>query len=233
MNAFEFAQAVKAPFRKASLCGDHKFYDKFWFPVSSELEGAYPEILQETKSMMTRYEGFAPFQDISPDQIYISNDDKWRMFFLKGAGWTFRKNAKQFPVLMSILKKHPQIVSAYLSVLGPEKALNPHEGPWAGVLRMHMGLIIPDEEKCFIDVEGDRYHWKNGEVMIFDDTYNHYAVNGTDKLRVILFLDYMRPMKFPYNAFNWAVMKLSWAFPYIWKPLYRHWKWSRKFYEEA
>ena len=96
-----------------------------------------------------------------------------------------------------------------------------------------MQEYIQDEEKCFIDVEGDRYHWKNGEVMIFDDTYNHYAVNGTDKLRVILFLDYMRPMKFPYNAFNWAVMKLSWAFPYIWKPLYRHWKWSRKFYEKA
>jgi beta-hydroxylase len=181
---------------------------------------------------MARYDDFAPFQDISPDQTYISNDDKWRMFFLKGAGMTFKKNTANFPVLMKVLNRHKSVVSAYLSVLGPDKALNPHEGPWAGVLRMHMGLIIPDPEKCHINVEGDKYHWRNGTVVLFDDTYNHYAVNETDQLRVILFLDYMRPMKFPYNLFNWTVMKTSWAFPYIWRPLLRHRRWSQKFYSD-
>ena len=154
------------------------------------------------------------------------------MFFLRGAGMTFKKNAANFPVLMKVLNRHKSVVSAYLSVLGPDKALNPHEGPWAGVLRMHMGLIIPDPEKCHINVEGDKYHWRNGKVVLFDDTYNHYAVNETDQLRVILFLDYMRPMKFPYNLFNWTVMKASWAFPYIWRPLLRHRRWSRKFYSD-
>lgn len=179
---------------------------------------------------MERYDDFAPFQDISPDQTYISSDDKWRMFFLKGAGMTFKKNASNFPALMSVLNKDRRVVSAYLSVLGPEKALNPHEGPWAGVLRMHMGLIIPDPEKCHINVEGDKYHWQNGRVVLFDDTYNHYAVNETDELRVILFIDYMRPMRFPYNLLNWTIMKISWAFPYIWRPLMRHRRWSQKFY---
>jgi beta-hydroxylase len=95
---------------------------------------------------------------------------------------------------------------------------------------MHMGLIIPDPEKCHINVEGDKYHWQNGKVVLFDDTYNHYAVNETDELRVILFIDYMRPMRFPYNLINSTVMKISWAFPYIWRPLLRHRRWSRKFY---
>jgi len=230
MSAYGLADIVKTPFRKACLWGDRKFFEPSLTPLSRELEENYFHILAETKKIMARYDDFAPFQDISPDQTYISNDDKWRMFFLKGAGITFKKNASNFPALMNILNKDKRVVSAYLSVLGPEKALNPHEGPWAGVLRMHMGLIIPDPEKCHINVEGDKYHWQNGRVVLFDDTYNHYAVNETDELRVILFIDYMRPMRFPYNLINSAVMKISWAFPFIWRPLLRHRRWSRKFY---
>ena len=230
MSAYRLAQIVKKPFRKACLWGDKKFFDPSSTPLSSELEENYSLILDETKKIMERYDDFAPFQDISPDQTYISSDDKWRMFFLKGAGMTFKKNASNFPALMSVLNKDRRVVSAYLSVLGPEKALNPHEGPWAGGLRMHMGLIIPDPEKCHINVEGDKYHWQNGRVVLFDDTYNHYAVNETDELRVILFIDYMRPMRFPYNLLNWTIMKISWAFPYIWRPLMRHRRWSQKFY---
>ena len=232
MSAYSFAQMVKKPFRRACIWGDKKFFDPSVTPLSQQLEESYPSILSETKSMMQRYDDFAPFQDISPDQTYISNDDRWRMFFLKGAGVTFKRNAAHFPTLMSVLNKHRGVVSAYLSVLGPQKILNPHEGPWAGVLRMHMGLIIPDPDKCHINVEGDKYHWDNGKVVLFDDTYNHYAVNETDQLRVILFIDYMRPMRFPYNLLNWTVMKMSWAFPYIWRPLWRHRRWSQKFYAE-
>lgn len=60
------------------------------------------------------------------------------MFFLKAGNIKFKKNCEQFPVTMSILDKYPEIVSAYFSVLGANKALMPHCGPWSGVLRMHM-----------------------------------------------------------------------------------------------
>ena len=44
--------------------------------------------------------------------------------------------------------------------------------------------------------------------MIFDDTFEHEAWNRTDGVRVILFVDIMRPMRFPANMLN-AV--LTWA----------------------
>ena len=230
MNFYKIAHAVKKPFRSACLWGDHKFYDPQRLKITSELENSYPAIRIEVDKMMERYDDFVPFQHMSPDQTYISNDDRWKMFFLKVAGFKFKKNAEQFPVLMRILEKHKYVVSAYLSVLGPEKALNPHEGPWAGVLRMHMGIIIPDNTKCHINIEGDKYYWDEGKVVLFDDTYNHYAVNETDKLRVILFLDIMRPMTWAYNAFNWFMLKACFLMPYVWVPLWRHRQWSKKFY---
>jgi beta-hydroxylase len=44
--------------------------------------------------------------------------------------------------------------------------------------------------------------------MIFDDVFEHEAWNRTDALRVILFVDIMRPMRFPANMLNAAI---AWA----------------------
>jgi aspartyl/asparaginyl beta-hydroxylase (cupin superfamily) len=46
---------------------------------------------------------------------------------------------------MSIIDSEKNLVSAYFSVIGPKKMLMPHEGPWCGVLRVHMGIDIPTE----------------------------------------------------------------------------------------
>lgn len=81
--------------------------------------------------------------------------------------------------------------------------LVPHEGPWSGVLRMHLGVDIPtDGEGCTLSVRGEQYQWKDGEVVVFDDTYEHFAINLTDHPRVVLFMDYMRPLPWPLHALN-------------------------------
>ena len=43
--------------------------------------------------------------------------------------------------------------------------------------------------------EGDVYYWKNGEGVVFDDTYMHEAFNDSDRVRVVLFLDVRRKMR--------------------------------------
>ena len=223
-------QLLKKHFHKHSLLGDKKYFDPYLVPVAKELEDSFPLIQAELKAILKRYDEFANFQDISPDQTYISNDDRWRMFFFKAANVNFGRNQEFAPELFKILNRHREVISAYISVLGPRKMLMPHQGPWSGVLRMHLGVVIPGHKECVLINGGEEYHWEEGKVVLFDDTYEHVAINTTDQIRAVLFLDIMRPLKQPWAFINWFILRVSILFPYVWVPYFRHRRWEKKFY---
>ncbi len=68
--------------------------------------------------------------------------------------------------------------------------------PVRGSIRYHLGLVTPADPACYIDVDGERYFWKDGEAVLFDETFIHFAENKTDCNRIILFCDIERPMRF-------------------------------------
>ena len=73
--------------------------------------------------------------------------------------------------------------------------LGKHRDPYAGSLRYHLGLVTPNSDECFIVVDDERYSWRDGEHVVFDETYMHYAHNDTDQDRIIFFADIARPMR--------------------------------------
>ncbi len=78
-----------------------------------------------------------------------------------------------------------------------------------GILRSHLGLIIPkDREKCRIRVGDEICVWQPGEIFVFDDTYEHEVWNDTDEERVILLFDFDRPMRLWGRALNSGFLKL-------------------------
>jgi aspartyl/asparaginyl beta-hydroxylase (cupin superfamily) len=79
-------------------------------------------------------------------------------------------------------------------------------------------------------VEQEPYHWKEGELVLFDDTFDHMAINNTDSPRAILFLDIMRPLPQPWKFFNWMCRWISLCTPYIVSAYFRHKKWEERFY---
>jgi beta-hydroxylase len=60
--------------------------------------------------------------------------------------------------------------------------LNPHRDPFAGSLRYHLGLSTPNSDDCRIFVDGQVYAWRDGEDVMFDETYVHWVKNETDRL---------------------------------------------------
>jgi beta-hydroxylase len=222
---------LKQPwFRGKNTLGVKKFYDADTVPITCDLESNFKDIRKEYDRIIKRYDSLALFQDISPHQTYISNDDKWRMFFLKGAAIWFRKNCKLMPVTSSILRRHPYVISAYVSVLGPRKKLNPHSGPYSGVLRLHLALDIPHPHRCYMMVGGKRGYWREGRCLFFDDTYEHWAVNNTDDIRAVLFMDVLKPLPRPLNWLNYFIVYTSRVFPYVFIPWFRHKRWEKKFF---
>ena len=58
-------------------------------------------------------------------------------------------------------------------------------------------------------------HWQEGKSMMFDDSLLHEAWNETDGVRVVLFLDIIRPMGFPLSLINSLFIKIISISPYI------------------
>ena len=157
-----------------------------------------------------------------------------KMFFLKAGKIRFDRNCQEFPETMKIIDAEKNLISAYFSVIGPRKMLMPHEGPWCGVLRVHLGLDIPTEGKgCVLVVNKQEYRWEEGKAVVFDDTYEHMAVNMTNRNRVVLFLDYMRPLPAPLSWLNHFVVYMARFMDYFKEPIKRHKEWEKQFYKDA
>ena len=89
------------------------------------------------------------------------------------------------------------------SILSPRKHIPDHCGPYKGIVRYHLALKVPEpREQCRIRVGDEIVTWEEGRSLIFDDTYEHEVWNDTDGERVVLFVDVVRPLRFPMNVVN-------------------------------
>ncbi len=155
-------------------------------------------IREELERVLEDREALPNFQDISKDQIEITDDDRWKTFFLYGYGFEAKLGVEMCPRTAALMREIPGMTTAMFSILSPRKHILDHRGPYKGVLRYHLGLIVPrDAEACRIRVGEDFRHWQEGESMVFDDTFNHEVWNDTDETRVVLFVDVLRPLPSP------------------------------------
>jgi beta-hydroxylase len=120
----------------------------------------------------------------------------WKRFYLKWYDDAHPSAAELCPVTTELLRGIPQVKAAMFAELPPGSELKKHRDPFAGSLRLHLGLETPNDDGCFINVDGRPYSWRDGEWTMFDETYIHFAKNQTQSDRVILFCDVERPMKY-------------------------------------
>jgi beta-hydroxylase len=120
----------------------------------------------------------------------------WKRFYLKWYGANLKSAEQLCPRTLALLNQLPNVKGAMFAMLPPGARLVRHRDPYAGSLRYHLGLSTPNSEKCFISVDGQEYFWRDGEAVLFDETFIHYADNQTDHNRIILFMDVKRPVNF-------------------------------------
>jgi aspartyl/asparaginyl beta-hydroxylase (cupin superfamily) len=201
---------------RRSLVGDATFFPVERFPWVEHVEANWTVIREELERVLDDHAGLANFQDISKDQIEITDDDRWKTFFLYGYGFEAKLGVEMCPQTAELMRRIPGMTTAMFSILSPRKHILDHRGPYKGVLRYHLGLIVPkDAEACRIRVGEDFRHWEQGESMIFDDTYNHEVWNDTDETRVVLFVDVLRPLPSPWSQINRAIVKAIGYSPFV------------------
>src|SRR6476469_5005021 len=221
---------VKRFIGKRSLVGDATFFELERFPWVKHIEDNWHVIREEAEGILKDHEALANFQDISKDQIEITDDDRWKTFFLYGYGFEAKLGVEMCPRTAALMREIPGMKTAMFSILSPRKHILDHRGPYKGVLRYQLGLIVPREkEACRIRVGDDFRHWEGGASMIFDDTFNHEVWNDTDETRVVLFVDVLRPLPFPESAINSFIIKaIGWS-PFVLDAKRNQRAWERRY----
>jgi beta-hydroxylase len=166
------------------------------FPRHAVLRDSWREIRDEALAIHTQ--GHA--KKIKGDMFFKTiADDGWKRFYIKWYGPAGADARALCPRTCALLDTLPEVQLAMFSILEPGSVITPHTGPFKACLRYHLGLSCPPEAR--ITVDGVPYTWRDGEDVLFDDTYTHEVTNrAAGRPRVILFCDVARAMSGPVAA---------------------------------
>jgi len=207
-NGRRMLQALDRYLGRASLVGDHPFFPSDLFPCNQALEDNWETIRAELDRLLEYREQIPAFHEISPDQYRISIGDNWRTFILYGFGHKSERSCQQCPETTRILETIPRLQSAWFSILAPRYHIPSHRGVTKGVVRTHLGLLIPrDRERCRIRVGDQVRSWEEGKCLVLDDTFEHEVWNETDEQRVVLIVDVERPLPLPARLLNRGILR--------------------------
>lgn len=188
------------------------------FPVGNILESKWREIKDEGYYL---YE-LLPDKTINYLNNYNidlgeENKKQWTTIPLRLFGRDYFDYINKCPVLGDILLAHREIKSCLFSIMQPGKIIKPHIGPYDGLIRYQLALDIPDIDlkssnislnfpdasipdpqfqHCYLYVDNEKYYWKEGEGILFDESNLHGAVNTTTKMRMVLLIDIERPYNY-------------------------------------
>ncbi len=179
-----------------SRYGNPRYYDTDLFPELDVIRDQWEMIRDEAVALHAGQEIKASekLDDLGFNSFFRRG---WKRFYLKWYGSSLPSAETLCPKTTALLESVPSVKAAMFAMLPPGGKLVKHRDPYAGSLRYHLGLVTPNSDDCYLDVDGEVYSWRDGKAVIFDETYIHFAENAADTDRIILFLDVKRPMNNP------------------------------------
>lgn len=164
------------------------------FPQIKLLQDNWETIRDEALALYGQ--GHIAVKDDLPGSNFYK-DNRWKSFYLKIYDIHLPSARQLAPKTLALIEQVPGMNLALFAVLMPGKRLARHHDPFAFSLRYSLGLSTPNSERCGLLIDGEPYVWRDGEGVIFDETYLHAAYNETETPRIILMTDIDRPLRLP------------------------------------
>lgn len=180
------------------------YFDRARFDWAPAIEAATGDIRRELEGVMADAgAGFIPYVqtragDSSGQFSELDGQGAWSAYFLWKHGARIDAHCQACPVTSTVAELAPvpriraRAPAVFFSRLDPGVHIPPHNGATNARLTVHLPLIVPDN--CAFRVGDETRHWKEGELLVFDDTILHEAWNGSDRQRVVLIFDIWHPM---------------------------------------
>ena len=181
------------------------FYGRDEFGWAAALEERTTEIRAELEALLrSQAEQFEPYVAADADRsggtapnAHLAGDASWSAYHLLRGGEPVEGHAERFPATLEALELAPlprvdgRAPMALFSLLKPGAHIRPHHGLFNFRLICHLPLVVPPE--CTLRVGNQQRQWREGELLIFDDSMEHEAWNRSDRQRIILLFEIWRP----------------------------------------
>jgi hypothetical protein len=181
---------------------NRQFFEREEFAWASALEAQAPGIKAELETVLAEGADFQPYVEDDPDRPRrefhgLHGDPSWTALYLWKDGQEVEENARRFPRTMAALDQVPmtrigaKTPAVLFSKLAPGAHIPPHRGMLNCRLIGHLPLIVPDG--CWLRVGNETRRWNEGDLLIFDDSFEHEAKNDSGETRIVLIFDIWRP----------------------------------------
>jgi len=178
-----------------------QFYERGEFAWLPAVEAALPAMQSELQEVVADEREFDPYVVAAPGRPapnnQLLNDPSWGAWYLWQNGAPVAGHAERCPATMAALGHAPMPVikgrspMALYSLLKPGTHIAPHHGMLNTRLICHVPLIAP--EGCALRVGSETRTWREGETLIFDDSFEHEASNRGASTRIVLLFEIWRP----------------------------------------
>ncbi|MER5969540.1 aspartyl/asparaginyl beta-hydroxylase domain-containing protein [Streptomyces sp. NPDC002055] len=162
------------------------------FPEARKLDYQFDRLKAEVTELIENRD-VRPYGDIDPLRAAEVSTD-WRLYYAYMLGEANPMAYRDCPTFVDFAERTPRVVNAIIAILEPGVTLKAHEGPYAGILRYHLPLTVPENNPPRLRVDREMHTWKEGEGILIDDTFEHEVYNESDGRRVMLIIDIRRPM---------------------------------------
>ncbi len=163
--------------------------DEFQREVRSEDLIPYEEQVEEARELRER----------GNETGVLLPAEQWGTFSLVLGGQLVEENCRRCPETKKLVDELGDLMgiggALFFSVLGPQAKIPAHHGMSNMRLTCHMGIEVPPD--CAIRVGDEVRTWKEGECILFEDTFEHEVWNRSNKRRVCLMLDLWNPKLTP------------------------------------
>jgi aspartate beta-hydroxylase len=177
------------------------YFDRSLLPWVDALEAATAAIRAEMQALLGSAAGrepvFATAAQAAANLRGLDGAPGWDAYYFYRHGIRRDENCRKCPATtaalealpLSAIREHgPEIL---FSVFTPGTHLQPHRGVTNTRVVGHLPLVVPED--CALNVGGELHEWREGRVVVFDDTYEHEAWNRSRSTRVVLIFDVWNP----------------------------------------
>jgi len=168
----------------------------FWTKVQTKQKDNLMEIHKYWQ--IIRDEGLKLLSEegtFSDEQENLRDVGNWQQLELFARG-SKTKNCERAPITCKLIKSFTAASTCKrgqvkFSVMNEGTHVHSHCGPTNCRVRCHLGLKVP--EQTYIRVAERLRSWKEGEWLIFDDSYEHEVWHNGTGTRLVLIVDIWHP----------------------------------------
>jgi len=177
------------------------YFDRSLFPWIPEFEAQTDAIREELQRLLPSDQGRERvFTGDELEQQNLRGMDvppTWNGYYFYRHGMRRDDNCSACPITSAALDRLPLSrvrehgPEVLFSVFTAGTHLLPHRGVTNTRLVGHLPLLVPED--CALNVGGEIHAWREGQVVVFDDTFEHEAWNRSKQTRVVLIFDLWNP----------------------------------------